>query len=94
MYAVLGHVDIDPERVEEAETMLRERLVPTVTQWDGFVSGTFTRDRDGAWGRSIVIFDDETAAEKAAENARGMAPPDSAPIQFRTFDVVEVVVQT
>ena len=93
MYAGLGHVDIDPERVAEAETMLREQLVPTVIQWDGFVSGTFTRDRDGAWGRSMVIFDDETAAEKAAENARGMAPPDGAPIQFRTFDVVEVILQ-
>lgn len=94
MYAVLGHVDIDPERLDEAETLLRERLVPTVTEWEGFVSGTFTRDRDGTWGRSLMIFEDETAAEKAAENARGMAPPDGAPIRFRTFDVVQVVVQT
>jgi hypothetical protein len=93
MYAVLGHVDIDPTRVAEAERMLRERLLPTVRQWEGFVSGTFTRDRNGAWGRSVVVFQDETAAEKAAENARGMAPPEGAPIQFRTFDVVEVVAQ-
>lgn len=94
MYALLGHIDIDPERVDEAEAMLRERLVPAVKQFDGFVSGTFTRDRDGTWGRSVVVFDNEAAAEKAAENARSMAPPEGSPIRFRTFDVVTVVVRT
>jgi len=93
MYALLGHVDIDPNRVDEAETLLRERLLPRVKEMDGFVSGTFTRDRAGRWGRSVVVFEDEAAAEKAAAAARGMAPPAGAPLQFRTFDIAEVVVQ-
>jgi len=93
MYALLGHVDIDPNRVGEAEALLRERLLPRVKEMEGFVSGTFTRDRAGRWGRSVVVFEDEAAAEKAAETARGMAPPDGAPLQFRTFDVAEVIVQ-
>jgi len=93
MYALLGHVDIDPNRVDEAEALLRERLLPRVKDMDGFVSATFTRDRAGRWGRSLVIFNDEAAAEKAAETAKGMAPPEGAPLQFRTFDIAEIIVQ-
>lgn len=93
MYALLGHVDIDPKRVHEAEALLRERLLPSVKEMEGFVSGTFTRDRAGRWGRSVVIFENEAAAEKAAEAAAAMAPPEGAPLQFRTFDIAEVIVQ-
>ena len=93
MYALLGHVDIDPNRVDEAEALLRERLLPRVKEMEGFVSGTFTRDRAGRWGRSVVIFENEAAAEKAAEAAAAMAPPEGAPLQFRTFDIAEVIVQ-
>lgn len=93
MFAVLGDVEVDADRVEEAQAMLMNGLLPQVKEIDGFVSGTWTRDRDGSRGRSVVIFEDEASAVAAAENAQGMAPPDGAPIRFGSFDVVEVVAQ-
>jgi heme-degrading monooxygenase HmoA len=93
VYAVLGHAEIEPDRADEAEAMLRNALLPQVKEMDGFVSGTWTRSRDRRHGRSVVIFDDEASAEKAAENARAMAPPPGAPMAFGSFDVVEVLAQ-
>ena len=95
MFAVLGEAEIDPDRVEEAEQVLNAVLLPQVKEMDGFVSGTWTRDRDGSRGRSIVIFRDETSAVQAADAAASMAPPEGAPMKFKPpFDVVEVIVQT
>ena len=93
MFAVLGDVEVDSDRVDEAQAMLMNGLLPQVKEMDGFASGTWTRDRDGSRMRSVVIFQDEASALKAAEAAKGMAPPDGAPIRFGTVDVVEVVAQ-
>ena len=93
MFAVLGHAEIDAGRVDEAQAILEDRLLPQVKQMPGFVSGTWVRDGDNSRGRSMVLFEDEASALGAAEQARGMAPPDGAPIKFRGFDVVEVVAQ-
>jgi hypothetical protein len=93
MYAVLGTVDLDTSRQEEAEALLNDGLVPRVKAMPGFVSGTWSRSLDGAEGRSLVLFESEEAAQGAADSALAEGPPAGAPITFRSFDVLEVVAQ-
>jgi hypothetical protein len=42
MHAAVGHVTIDPSRMDEAEKQLNEMVVPTVKEANGFVSGIWT----------------------------------------------------
>jgi hypothetical protein len=93
MFAVIGRSQIDPDRVEAAESMLKERLLPKVKAMGGFVSGTWTRSLDDKEATGMVLFETEAAAEAAVETMQGMAPPPEAPISFGAFDVVRVVVQ-
>jgi hypothetical protein len=92
MHAVLGAVDIDASRGAEAETMLRETLVPMIKQMRGFVSGTWTRSVDGSQGRSMILFENEDAAKEAAKTVVE-GPPPGAPATFVSVDVFEVLAQ-
>lgn len=93
MFAVIGRVNIDADRVAEAEAMLHQQLLPQVKQLAGFVSGTWTRALDDASATSMVLFDSEESALAAVQAAHEMTPPPEAPITFNTFDVVRVVAQ-
>jgi hypothetical protein len=90
MHAVVGAVEIDASRGDEAVALLNETLVPMIRQMDGFVSGTWTRSVDGTQGRSIIVFESEAAAQAAATQAR-QGPPPGAPVSFVSTDVFEVV---
>lgn len=92
MHAVIGAVDIDSSRAAEAETMLRETLVPMIKQMRGFVSGTWARSADGSQGRSMILFESEDAAKDAAKTVTE-GPPSGAPVTFVSVDVFEVVAQ-
>jgi len=93
VFAVIGSAEIDSDRVEEAESILKERLLPSVKAMEGFVSGTWTRALDDASGTSMVVFESEAVANAAIEAAKGMAPPPGAPITFGGFRLVRVVAQ-
>ena len=93
MFAVIGSAQIDPDRVEEAVSLLEERLLPRVKEMGGFVGGTWTRSLDDKNGTSMVLFETEAAANAAVEAAKGIAPPPEAPITFADFRVVRVVAQ-
>ena len=92
MHAVIGRVEIDSSRADEATELLNTFTVPTVKQAPGFVSGTWTRSADGKQGRSIMIFESEEAAKAAAERAR-TGPPQGAPVTFVYAEVFEVLAQ-
>jgi hypothetical protein len=93
MFAVIGNAQIDPDRVEEAVSILEERLLPRVKAMGGFVSATWTRSLDDKNGTSMVLFETEAAANAAVEAAKEMAPPPEAPLTFVDFRVVRVVAQ-
>ena len=82
MFALIGSAEIDQDRVQEAEAILKERLLPSVKAMDGFVSGTWTRSLDDASGTSMVLFESEAEANAAMEAAKEMVPPPGAPITF------------
>jgi heme-degrading monooxygenase HmoA len=80
MHAVVVNVTIaDPEA---GEALLREQVVPRVSQAPGFVAGYWTRkDNDGL---SISVWESEDAANAASEMVRAAAP------EGVTVDSVEV----
>lgn len=71
MHAVVVTVKIDDDG-EAAQTVLREQVVPQVSQAPGFVAGYWTR-KDHS-GLSMVIFESEDAATAASERVRSMLP--------------------
>ena len=92
MHAVIGTVEIDAGRADEAAQLLASFAVPNAQQAPGFVSGTWCRSADGTRGHSVVLFDSEATARAAAERA-AQGPPPGAPVRFVSADVFEVLAQ-
>jgi hypothetical protein len=70
VHAVVVKVTINDS--EAAESHLREKTVPGVSQAPGFVAGYWTR-KDNT-GLSMIIFDSEDAAKGASEQVPSMIP--------------------
>ena len=70
MHAVIVKVKIND--VEAADSHLRERVVPGISQAPGFVAGYWTRKDNN--GLSMVIFESEDAAKQASEQVPSMIP--------------------
>ncbi|MDQ3877905.1 MAG: hypothetical protein M3290_06105 [Actinomycetota bacterium] len=73
MHAVLVSVTIDSEHVDEARQLLTERIVPSVKELPGVVSGVWIEPQGGQ-GYSTVVFDTEENAKAAAETVGGRLP--------------------
>ena len=84
MHAVVARVTIsDPE---SAEPVLREQVVPRVSQAPGFVAGYWTRKHNS--GLSMTVWESEDAANTASEMVRSMAPEG---VTVESVEVREVV---
>jgi hypothetical protein len=70
MHAVVVKVKINDS--EAADSHLRERVVPKVSQSPGFVAGYWTRKDDN--GLSMIIFDSEDSAKLVSEQVPSMIP--------------------
>lgn len=84
MHAVIVSVTItDPEA---AESVLREQIVPRVSQAPGFVTGHWTR-KDNS-GMSMIIFDSEEAANGMSAQIASTVPDE---VTLESVEVREVV---
>lgn len=84
MHAVVARVTVsDPE---SSERVLRDQVVPRVSQSPGFVAGYWTRKENG--GLSITVWESEDAAGNASEMVRSMAPEG---VTVENVEVREVV---
>ena len=83
MHAVVVKVKIND--LEAADSHLRERVVPAISQAPGFVAGYWTRKDDT--GLSMVIFESEDAANRASEQVPSMIPD---AVALEDVDVREV----
>jgi hypothetical protein len=92
VYGLLVELEIEAGREDEAIGFLNQVAVPMISQGDGFVSGTWMRSLDGLHTRSVILYDDQAAADAAAERAR-QGPPPGAPTRFISADVFEVMAQ-
>jgi hypothetical protein len=92
MHAVLGTVEIDANRADEAHELLNSFTVPNAKQAPGFISGTWCRSADGTRAHSLVLFESEATAKAAAERL-AQGPPPGAPVRVVSADVFEVLAQ-
>jgi hypothetical protein len=84
MHAVVVRVTIkDPEA---ATAVLREEVVPQVSQAPGFVAGYWTREGNG--GLSMIVFESEEAARTASERIPSGMPEG---VELEGIEVREVV---
>ena len=84
MHAVVVRVTIN--NVEGSEAVLREQVVPRVSQAPGFVAAYWTRKDNG--GLSMSVWESEDAANTASEMVRSMAPEG---VNVESVEVREVV---
>ena len=85
MHAVVVKVKIgDPDTAQQG---LREQVIPHVSQAQGFVGGYWTRSDDGHDGLSMIVFDSEESARRAAQMIQG---PDAMRPESVTLESVEV----
>ena len=86
MHAVVVKVSI--QDVERGEAMLREQIVPRVSQAPGFVAGYWTRSDDD--GLSMIVAESEDAARAIAQQIESGGPPSDA-VTLEGVEVREVV---
>ena len=85
MHALLFTVTIH-ER-EEADRLLHEQLVPTMSQAPGFVGGYWVNSGENQ-GTSVIVFETESAARDVADHAE---PPPTGAFTVERFEIGEVV---
>jgi pseudouridine-5'-phosphate glycosidase len=86
VHAVVVNVTIND--VDRGVEMLKQQVVPRVTQAPGFVAGYWTRSDNR--GLSMIVFDSEDAAKGAAEMIQSGGPPTDA-VTLEGVEVREVV---
>jgi hypothetical protein len=74
---------------DRGREMLKERIVPAVSQAPGFVAGYWTRSEDNR-GMGLIAVESEDAARSLAEMIQSQAPQDDA-VTLETVEVREVV---
>jgi quinol monooxygenase YgiN len=87
--AVVGHVTIDPTRMDEAEQLLNEMVVPMVKEAQGFVSGIWTHSDDGK-GVGVVTFENEQDAAAFAAQMQSTEMPPGGPVTADSFAVYQI----
>jgi len=93
MHGVMVQVKVEEGREDEARTLLREVVVPTAKQLDGFAGGTWLRALQGGAGRSVLLFESEDAARAAVDQIRAQGPPQGAPVTMESVEAYEVLAQ-
>jgi hypothetical protein len=94
MYAVIGVVEIKPERADEALAMIGERGVAMLQGMAGSAGGYWARTLDGELlQHSFWLFDTEENARSAEATFNTLRDMPDAPATFVSVDVCEVVGQ-
>jgi hypothetical protein len=70
MYGVVGRWKMDLSQAEQQQAFLTERIVPSVSRAEGFVSGYWSRPGVDGVAHSFVVFADEASAAAFAESVR------------------------
>jgi hypothetical protein len=88
MHAVVVNVTIND--FDRGVEMLKNRIVPAVSQAPGFVAGYWTRSEDNR-GLSLIAVESEDAARKIAEMIQSQEGPQGDAVTLESVEVREVV---
>jgi hypothetical protein len=86
---------VDPEKGtrENAQQTIRERVIPMLSQYDGYAGYLSFLDRDGGRARAIILWDTEehavTAEQTLADRRREMAG--SIGLNIESADLYEAI---
>jgi len=89
MHAVVGHVSIDPARIQEPDQQLTEMVVPTVKGQKGFVSGIWTHS-DAGKGVAITTFASKEDAQAFIVEMQSSPMPEDAPVTVESMELYRV----
>ena len=91
MYATVVKVTIAAGQVDAAQQVLREQIVPRISQSPGFVKGFWTTAADGTNGLSLIVWDSQQSADNGAKMiGENPMPPG---VTFNNVEVREVVAE-
>ena len=92
MFAVIGRVELKPDRAEEALAMIGERGVAMLRGMSGSKAGYWARNLDGDdIQHSFWLFDTEENAREAEATFKALREMPDAPATFVSVDVCEIV---
>jgi hypothetical protein len=86
MHAVVARATI--QDFEQARKVLREELIPRLSQAPGFISGHWVKLGETS-GASMIVFESEEGAQAAAEMFRTTPPPTVTPTSIEVGEVQE-----
>lgn len=91
---MVGVFKMDPRLFARQRKELDERIVPLVRHQPGFVSATWSYDRDAGRSYSFVVLDSEGAARKFAAFVKEQSSiPNDAGVQLESLIVAEVLAE-
>ena len=94
MYTMIGIFKMDTAQYARQRQELEERIVPMVKHQPGFVSATWSYDREGGRSFSTVVFDSEAAARKMAAFVKEQnSKPNPAGVSMESITVCELVAE-
>ena len=70
MHALVVRVSLSD--AESARKTLTEKVVPAVSQSNGFIAGYWTWSADQSNGQSMIVFESEDDARTMADRIRGL----------------------
>ena len=92
MHAVIGRVEIKPDRADEALSMIAERGVAMLQGMTGSTGGYWARTLEGdIIQHSFWLFDTEENARAAEATFNRLRDMPDAPATFVSVDVCEVI---
>jgi hypothetical protein len=92
MFAVIGRVELKPDRADEALAMIGERGVAMLQGMSGSAGGYWARNVDGDdIQHSFWLFESEADARKAEATFKSLRDMPDAPATFVSVDVCEIV---
>jgi hypothetical protein len=94
VFALIGRVELKPDRADEALAMIGERGVAMVQGMSGSKGGYWARNLKGDdIQHSVWLFETEEDARKAEATFNALRDMPDAPAKFVSVDVCEIVGQ-
>ena len=79
-YVTVTNVDLSGRQVGEADSFLKDVLIPLIAAQPGFQNARFGRSADGTQGVGAVVFDTEENAKAGLEVMATKRPADAPPV--------------